>query len=93
MPPKPLSGPYLHFGDARPVWAVMDIAAAHHNIDHPDDPKKDVFTFADKAGAVKLRALMDKKGVPSKLMMKHIPAWTILESNEVGHEFPPLEEK
>lgn len=90
--PKPPTGPYLHYGDARPVWAVMDMAAASHNIDHPEDQKKDIFTFADKAAAVELRTLMTARGVPSKLMMKHIPAWTILESNEAGREFPPLEE-
>lgn len=70
----------------------MDMAAAAHNIDHPDDQKKEIFTFAEKAGAVALRKLMSDRAIPSKLMMKHIPAWTILESNEAGREFPPLEE-
>lgn len=82
--PKPPSGPYLHYGVGVPVYAVMDMAAAAHNLDHPDDPKKDIFTFAEKSKAREFRALLTDKGVPSKLMMKHIPAWTILESNEAG---------
>lgn len=86
---KPPSGPYMHYGEGRDEYAVVDIAAAAWNISHPDEkPKPHEFFCKSKDEAVALRNLMWSKGVPSKLLRRHRPAWTILESNEPGYEFP-----
>lgn len=68
---------YAHYGEARPIYAVLDMNAAQWNVQHPEEAKKELFTFKEKSDAKALRKLMEERGVPSKLLSKHIPAWVI----------------
>lgn len=83
------SGPFLHYGKGRDQIAVMDLVAAQHNVQNPDaEPRRELYVVDTLADGRRLMATMLKHGTQSKLLQRHIPAWTIVESNEEGHEFP-----